>query len=87
MDVALILTAIAAVGSVMGAIFATWRWEYARRAYDLQKKQIYLQISMLAESRDYWRTPKMTYVKRNRPSIKYTDKEIEKVLSELENVK
>jgi len=50
----LTIACIGAVASIIGAIFAAWRWDYARKAYDLQRKQLYLQIKMLGESRQYW---------------------------------
>lgn len=83
----LALAGIAAVASIIGAIFAAWRWDYARRAFDYQKKQIYLQILMLAESREYWRTPKMAYVKRKEIYKANIDKEIKHILKEFNNVK
>jgi len=82
----LILSAIAAIASVVGAIFATWRWDYARKAFDLQKKQIYLQVLMLAESREYWRTPKMQYVDKKMKYKATLGEEIKYVLKELERI-
>ena len=83
-----ILSAIAAIASVIGAIFATWRWDYARKAFDLQKKQIYIQILMLAEYREYWNMPKMAYVKKKDYINKDTniDDEIEHIIRGLEGV-
>jgi len=57
------LSLIAAVASTIGAIFAVWRWTYALKAYKLQKLQLMIQILMLDESREYWKTPKMIYCK------------------------
>ena len=82
----LILSAIAAIAGTMGAIFATWRWDYARKAFDLQKKQLYLQILMLAESREYWRMPKMTYVGKKKQYKADLDEEIEYIIQELKKV-
>jgi len=83
---ALLVTAVAAIASVVGAIFAIWRWDYAKKAYDIQKMQIYLQILMLAESREYWRLPKMTYVGQKKDLNKNVEKEIDYILRELEKV-
>jgi len=57
------LSLIAAVSATIGAVFAVWRWSYALKAYKLQKLQVTIQILMLDESREYWKTPKMKYVK------------------------
>lgn len=54
MDGIFVLTAIAAVASVIGAIFATWRWDYARKAFKIQRFQYKIQKIMLEESRKYW---------------------------------
>lgn len=78
---------VAAIASVIGAVFATWRWDYARKAFEYQKKQLYLQICMLAESREYWSTPKMAYVKKKETYKANIDKETEYILRELQNVK
>lgn len=78
---------IGAISGTIGAIFATWRWDYARKAYDLQKKQLYLQILMLAESREYWRMPKMQYVGKKSSYKADVSEEIKCILGELENVK
>lgn len=56
------LMIIAAVASVVGAIFAAWRWDYARKAFIYQKRQLFLQVLMLSESREYWKSPKSYYV-------------------------
>lgn len=79
----LLLSSIAAVASVLGAVFAIWRWNYALKAYRLQRLQTTLRILMLVESREYWRTPKMLYVadKKNHefsPSLKEILKDAEK---------
>lgn len=85
MDLILALTSVAAMASVIGAIFAMWRWDYARRAFKLQKIQLKLQVLMLMESREYWGTPKMQYVSKNhkRPE---SDKELIKILKELYHI-
>lgn len=62
MELMLGLTFIAATASIIGAAFAIWRWSYAVKAYDMQKLQVKVQVMMLIESREYWKTPKMTYV-------------------------
>lgn len=82
MDPILVLTTVAAGASLIGAIFAMWRWDYARRAFKLQKIQLKLQVMMLMESREYWETPKMQYVakRRRRPE---SDKELIELLKEL----
>jgi len=84
MSLLLILSGIAAVAGSLGAIFATWRWDYARKAYAYQKKQLYLQVLMLAESREYWQTPKMEYVNKKRNHKVSVDKEIKHIVRELE---
>ena len=71
----LTISSIAAVSAIIGAIFAIWRWTYALKAFKLQKVQLMIQILMLVESREYWKTPKMKYCegKENRkpfPTIK-----------------
>lgn len=81
------LTATAAIASVVGAMFAIWRWNYAVRAYDLQKKQLYLQTLMLAESREYWRMPKMQYVGQKKICKADVNEEIKHILHELNNTK
>ena len=57
----LTISSIAAVSAIIGAIFAIWRWTYALKAFKLQKVQLMVQILMLDESREYWKTPKMKY--------------------------
>jgi len=79
----IILSGIAAVAGTLGAIFATWRWDYARRAYVYQKKQLYLQILMLAESREYWRTPKLEYCNRKKIYKANLEEEIHHIVREL----
>ena len=79
----LTLTSIAAIASVIGAIFAMWRWSYAVKAYDLQKKQLYLQTLMLAESREYWRMGKEKYVKKYSKIPTTVEGELKKILKTL----
>ena len=59
------LLIIAAFASVIGAIFAAWRWNYARKAYVYQKRQLFIQVLMLAESREYWRMGKLPYIEKH----------------------
>jgi len=78
------LSLIAAVAATIGAIFAIWRWSYALQAYKLQKLQLMIQILMLDESREYWKTPKMIYCKEKKnfktlPTIKAIYEEGKKV--------
>lgn len=67
----LIVSIIAGVAAIIGAIFAIWRWTYATKAYHLQKVQLMIQILMLDESREYWGLPKMQYCdeKKNSKTI------------------
>ena len=81
-----LLLIVAAVASVIGATFAVWRWEYAVKAYALQKKQIYLQTLMLAESREYWRMGKEDYVKKYSKIPTTVEREIDKILNELRHI-
>lgn len=76
---------IAAIASVIGAVFAAWRWDYARKAFTYQKRQLYLQILMLAESREYWRMKKMDYVKKYMNSDLTVLGNAEQIINELEN--
>ena len=82
MEAVLLLTAVAAVGSVIGAIFATWRWDYARRAFELQRTQLKLQVLMLMESREYWKMPKLKYVSK-KYKFPESDKELVEILNSL----
>lgn len=82
----LFISSIAAVASVIGAIFAIWRWDFAKKSFDLQQKQVYLQILMLAESREYWYLPKMDYVEKKAIASKDIDDQIKRILKELRNV-
>ena len=77
------LLEIAAFASTIGAIFAIWRWSYALKAYKLQQLQLLIQILMLAESREYWKTPKMIYCRdkedfKTLPTIKAICEEAKK---------
>ena len=79
----LTISIIAAVSAIIGALFAIWRWTYALKAYKLQKLQLMIQMLMLAESREYWKTPKMKYVKKKEgngyfPQLKDIIKEAKK---------
>lgn len=85
MDIIGILTFIAATASVIGAIFATWRWNYARKGFKLQEQQLYLQILMLAESREYWKMPKRSYVKSKSKYKENVNEEIEHIIKELKS--
>ena len=81
----LMLTTFAVIASSIAALFAIWRWEYAKKSYSLQKKQLYLQILMLAESREYWKAPKQTYIDEKKPTMTI-EEEIDEILKGLNHV-
>lgn len=66
MELLLAMSGLAATASIIGAIFAIWRWEYAIRSYKLQRLQVMMQMLMLDESREYWSTGKDEYIREKR---------------------